>query len=236
MSGAFQKGSKCYRCQYADRRGTVAAEVAGHPKSLQITESALLGLTLDVLSERVFGPDRLKLIESELTDHSSQPAEGSPAVDHEELRRRLEETDRRIRRQTLHLEEEDDPHSAVAEAAKHRIAELSAVRDQISSEIAAAEARRPLEIEQPSVDIAEVLSQIPDLRPVLDTYSEEELVELLAAFDVTLRVDKPAGLVEVGFVVSEALAKGLDVQRPPGGGRSSWGIAGAGFEPATFGL
>lgn len=71
-------------------RACACAEVAGHPKSLRVKESVLLALTLDVLSERVFCPDRLKLVESELIAHSAQPAARSPATNLDELRRRLE--------------------------------------------------------------------------------------------------------------------------------------------------
>ena len=81
-----------------------------------------------------------------------------------------------------------------------------------------------------------ILADLPDLRPVLATYTDTELADLFDAFDLNMRVHKTNGEVEVSLALSEGLANRLQTERPPGGGRTNGAIAGAGFEPATFGL
>ena len=66
MEGCNQRGNNWYRCQYVTRRGVVAADLAGHPRVLGIKEEKVLDAVNDFLAERLFGPDRLRLLRHEL--------------------------------------------------------------------------------------------------------------------------------------------------------------------------
>jgi hypothetical protein len=70
----------------------------------------------------------------------------------------------------------------------------------------------------------------------METYSDEELVELFDAFDLTVRYNRHTDTGVFSLVLSEALVPTLKDERPPRSGRTSLSIAGAGFEPATSGL
>lgn len=153
---------------------------------------------------------------------------------HEERRTaeriRLEDERERIatamRRQALHAEEHEDPQHPVVELAKARIEELSAQADSVALALADLMDR---EREEPSATQLEAtLAQIPDLRATLESAEGEQLIELLDAFDVTVIYDKVRRELELGASNTcdphESRSQGFE------------GVAGAGFEPATFGL
>ena len=62
------------------------------------------------------------------------------------------------------------------------------------------------------------------------------VVELLDAFDVEVSYDKPAAQVGAERALAMTSFDGPKAKRPPKGGRGIPVIAGAGFEPPTFGL
>ena len=66
MEGSHQKGSNWYRCQYVSRRGLAAADTAGHPRVLGIKEDVVLDALREFMAERLFGPERLRLLTDEL--------------------------------------------------------------------------------------------------------------------------------------------------------------------------
>jgi hypothetical protein len=78
----------------------------------------------------------------------------------------------------------------------------------------------------------------PDLRPALKAASEEELVEIFRAFDLTITYDKPEQRLHLAATITPELLPVLcpnESDRPEGRSQIN-DIAGAGFEPATFGL
>jgi hypothetical protein len=145
-----------------------------------------------------------------------------------------------IRRQTLHLEAHDDPAHPVARAAARRIEDLAAERAEI-------EARLPDlpqttgDREPPKRDELEaLLTAVPDLRGFTQVCSPEALRELCEAFELEAVYEKEREEVRLTVVLSAKAAAiaGLLEEEPkrkdPLSGVCS--IAGAGFEPATFGL
>jgi hypothetical protein len=90
--------------------------------------------------------------------------------------------DRALYRQALRLEEHDDPNHPVVALAKHRNEELSGRRNAID------ERTRQLKAAQPAGATAEeieaLLDSVPDLRPIMQQASPDELTELFAAFDL----------------------------------------------------
>jgi hypothetical protein len=142
-------------------------------------------------------------------------------------------TVRSIRRQVLRFEEYESDHPVVV-AGKELILELDHEKTPLRDEIAQLEGIDPGAVDE--VDVESILSALPDLRQVITTYSDIELKELFNAFDLSIYFYKRSGETVFSVLLSDALAGALNGERPPGGGRISPSIAGAGFEPATSGL
>ena len=86
-------------------------------------------------------------------------------------------------------------------------------------------------------DLAAILESLPDLRPALGSYSDEELAELFSVFDIEARRNHHEKTLKLSATVFPELAEALERERPlEAAGRSKSFIAGAGFEPATSGL
>jgi hypothetical protein len=84
------------------------------------------------------------------------------------------------------------------------------------------------------MEIEAIRAAVPDLRPALATANASELADPFEAFDISVRYDNPNRRLELAATVSAPLAG--NEKRPPNGRSRNSLIAGAGFEPATFGL
>ncbi|HXP98719.1 MAG TPA: hypothetical protein VN845_01490 [Solirubrobacteraceae bacterium] len=87
-------------------------------------------------------------------------------------------------------------------------------------------------------EIVAMLDAVPDLRPALNAASEEELVEIVRAFDLTITYDEHEQRLYLAAASTPELLPVLcpnESDRPKGRSQIN-DIAGAGFEPATFGL
>jgi site-specific DNA recombinase len=233
MEGSHQKGNNWYRCQYVSKRGEAAAEISGHPKVLGIKEATILDAVREFMAERLFGPERLALLSGELLASTDGEAEAIEAQ-----RERLEDEKSKIedglRRQTLRLEEHDDPEHPVVKLATARIEELSAQTQAIDLALTDLDRQQP---EGPSPEqIKAMFADLPDLSDALATAEGDELIELLDAFDVTISYDKAGAALELTASVSADLFGEPETTAATGGESQGLYIAGAGFEPATFGL
>jgi len=233
MGGSHQKGNNWYRCEYVSRRGPIAADVAGHPRVLGIKEETVLEAVLDFLGERVFGPERLRLLQLELAR-----AAGTVWQEHDaeldRLKREQREVERSLYRQTLRLEEHDNPDHPVVALATRRIEELSARRESIDEAIAALRAQRP-NGSHPD-EIVAMLDAIPDMRHALAGADPSELAEIFRAFDVSATYNKDTRRLELAATITPQLVAAHEKNDRHRGRSRDFGIAGAGFEPATFGL
>ena len=86
-------------------------------------------------------------------------------------------------------------------------------------------------------EIAAMLDAVPDLRPTLTTATAEELAEIFRAFDVRITYDKTRQVLDLAATIVPGLLpdSANESDRPEGRSQIN-DIAGAGFEPATFGL
>ncbi len=232
MEGSHQKGSNWYRCQYARRRSQAAAIHADHPPVLGIKEDKIREAVLGFLARRVFGPDRLRLLRDELANATAATWE-SHAADLDRHESELRDIERSLRVQALRLEEHEDPKHPVIVLATERIEELTTRKSGITTAIDALKAQRPAG-HHPD-EIAAMLDAVPDLRKTLDTASDQQLADIFAAFDVTISYDKPSQKLELGATIAPELLPQIDDDRSRERSRVLE-IAGAGFEPATFGL
>jgi hypothetical protein len=66
MEGTHQRQANWYRCRSEANRGSVAADVTGHLRALQIKEELILNELIEFMGRRLFGPERLRLLRDEL--------------------------------------------------------------------------------------------------------------------------------------------------------------------------
>ncbi len=236
MEGCRQRDNNWYRCQYVRRRGTAAAEYAEHPQVLGIKEEKVLEPILDFLARRVFGPDRLRLLRAELADSTASTWEEHTA-ELKRLEKELHEIDRSLRLQTLRLEEHEDPQHPIVALATQRIEELSTRKEAVTDALETLKATRPAG-HHPD-EIVAMLDAVPDLRESLKTATPEQLTAIFRAFDVTITYDKANQFLDLEAAIMPELlpAPITDSDHPEDRSPSRIDdIAGAGFEPATFGL
>jgi hypothetical protein len=116
------------RCVVLGRGAAVHARVrigrargaSGHPKTLGVKEDIVREAMLDFLAERIFGPDRLRLLRADLARAATATWTEHDA-DRDRLKAELRDVDRALYRQSLRLEEHDEPdHPVVARATRRR--------------------------------------------------------------------------------------------------------------------
>jgi site-specific DNA recombinase len=212
MEGTHQKGSNYYRCRVSAGRGNSAADIAGHPRALQIKEDTLVRTLLGFMGNRLFGPERLVHLRKELACSRNEYEQGHTG-ELASLHAELDDIDQSLHRQSLRMEEHDDPHHPVIALAKQRIDELSTRRETIRDAIRATEAKHASTIKLDEIESA--VAGIPDLRPSLETASPEQLAEVLDAFDITATYDKAKCGLKVSATVPPATIASLNKNRPP---------------------
>jgi hypothetical protein len=134
------------------------------------------------------------------------------------LRREQTEVQRSLYRQTLRLEEHDDPDHPIVALATRRIEELAAHQESIDEAITALRVKRP-EGARPD-EIVAMLDAIPDMREALNEADEDELIELFDAFDVCATYTKSTRRLELAASVTPELVASQGrsqegVQNPP---------------------
>jgi hypothetical protein len=133
-------------------------------------------------------------------DQGDQPTE-----ELERLRSELKDIDQARHRQSLHMEEHDDPRHPVVALAKERVTELSTRRTTIEDTIRATAGQQAQALNAHEIEAA--LNAIPDLRDTLRSATADELAEILETFDVTATYDKPNRALK--------LVATLKTHRPP---------------------
>jgi hypothetical protein len=88
-------------------------------------------------------------------------------------------------------------------------------------------------------ELTDQLARVPDLTESLRTASPEVQRQVFEAFELEILYDKAERRIEISATVSDAVANAFEKQKalPKEGSLVVVrDIAGAGFEPATFGL
>jgi hypothetical protein len=134
------------------------------------------------------------------------------------LRTEDKQVQQALYRQSLRLEEHEDPEHPVVKLTTQRIEELSGQADVIAAEIAGLDAARP---EEPRPEeIEALLAAVPDLREALAQAEGEELIELLDAFDVAVSYDKPGRTLELSALLANDF-----VSSPGREATAEWAVA-----------
>jgi site-specific DNA recombinase len=228
MHGKVRKGNRYYACAYANSYGEDAAiDAHGGQKWLSLREDRLLRLVLRFFDRRVFGPMR---VEKQMRAQGrAGRRDGQLAATR--IRKQITDLDRRIKAQVIALEEGIEPDLVAA-----RIAELRGDKSQLEEALGEmGEGSEELEADS----LTAQLERLPDLSKSLRDAPPNVQRQVFEAFDLQITYDKASRRVELSATVSEAVADAFQNAKALQAEGSSVvveDIAGAGFEPATFGL
>ncbi len=231
MQGKARKDHHYYSCSYADDYGETAAitEHAGQ-KSISAREDRLLRLVLSFFEQRIFGPLRIERLEKQLPGIArGQRKHGKLAGTR--IRKQLAELDRKIKAQIQALEKGVEP-----ELVSGRIAELRAEQEALEEALTEIGVERE---EAETDELSEQLARLPNLAQPLRDAPTEIQRQVFEAFELEILCDKAGRRIEISATVSEAVASAFENQEAlskEGSLVVVRDIAGAGFEPATFGL
>jgi site-specific DNA recombinase len=232
MYGRSRKGHTYMTCDYGRTYGKVAAEqIEAHGQWLSLREDALLPLVEKFFAERIFGPMRLDKLARQLRQHQKSGRKQA-GVAQRQLRDTIADLDRRIGLQIQALEEGVEP-----ELIGKRISDLRKAKEEAEIEL---RALTPAAANSgPEEDPGELLSRIPDLTHALQKAPPSLKRQVFDAFGLQIAYDKVERRIEISATVCEAVAQTLQNAKDLPEEVSSVAlrdIAGAGFEPATFGL
>jgi DNA invertase Pin-like site-specific DNA recombinase len=232
MYGRKRKGHTYMTCDYGRTYGKVAADqIEGHGQWLSVREDVLLPLVEHFFAERIFGPMRLEKLSRQLRAHAkrskSQAEQTSKA-----LRDEVAELDRRIGAQIEALEEGVEPALV-----RKRIEKLRADKEKAETELRGLSPSPP--DSDPTEELPALLGRIPDLSQALRDAPPALKRQVFEAFGLKVAYDKIEHRIEISATITEAVAQALQKAEDLPEEVSSVArrdIAGAGFEPATFGL
>ncbi len=229
--GRERKGHTYMCCDYGRTYGETAAEqIDGHGKWLYLREDYLLPLVEQFFAERIFGPMRLQKLARQLRTHARQTHQRD-ASDHARLRQRIADLDRRIGLQLDALEKGIEPELIGA-----RIARLRADKEEIESRL---RELPPTVNDTDTTELESALARVPDLTRALQEAPPALKRQIFDAFELRIVYDKISRRIEISATISEAIATTLqnanDLPQEVANVTHK-DIAGAGFEPATFGL
>jgi hypothetical protein len=238
MHGKARKDHHYYACSYGATYGDVAAtETHAGQKWIYLREDALLPLVHQFFAQRIFGPMRLEKLAKQLRAAERESTKASRHLA-TRLRQEIADADRRIKLQVQALEDGIEPEIVGA-----RIKELRADRDAAQTDL---DALGGDEVSDDQADIAARLARLPDLGHQLRNAPKEIQRQTFEAFGLKIAYNKAEGSIEISASITEAVAsafentKGLRAEafQAVDGDLlvTASDIAGAGFEPATFGL
>jgi site-specific DNA recombinase len=232
MYGRKRKQHTYLTCDYGRTYGKTAAEqIDGHGQCLSLREDALLPLVEKFFAQRIFGPMRLDKLERQLLAHLRSSQRGSDAT-RRRLRESIADLDERIGRQIEALERRIEP-----DLVAKRIAKLRTDKEQAEIELRALHPSDPSS--ETTESLREALERMPDLSQALHDAPTQIKRQVFDAFGLQILYDKPNRRIEISATITQAIAEALENAEDLPEEVSSVAhtdIAGAGFEPATFGL
>jgi site-specific DNA recombinase len=235
MQGKTRKGHVYYACGYGTSYGdTAATEIHAGQKYVSLREDDLRPLVEKFLTERVWGPMRLQKLAQQIRGYDRERKRGEK-LEATKLREVIATAERNISAQVRLVETGVQP-----DVVKTRIDELQAEQRAAREALDAIGADQ---IEAEDDCLAERLAQIPDLTEQLRDATPAVRRQILQAFELRIEWDKARGSVNISATVTEAVAGAFEDTKAlhseglvTNGSVPVSDIAGAGFEPATFGL
>lgn len=209
--------------------GDTAAEALGHGKWQYIREDNLQPIIDRFFATDIFGPQRIH-------HFRAQHAALAPTLRDKETAQRkrltakLADLDQRLERQLAAIESGVDPLFV-----GKRIRTLKDERQQAETALAQLDLQQR---ERTGIDLDEacaVLEALPDLSKPLAKADPELRRHVYDAFQLAVELDRNTPQVRLKALVSSAFTTASDLDSLAGE-VANGAIAGAGFEPATFGL
>ncbi|WP_323809150.1 recombinase family protein [Kitasatospora acidiphila] len=207
MFGKFSKGREYYCCQPKTREEVEGPGHEPHPTAVWISGKALTDLVHTFFAERIFGPDRHKLLAAELRPpeaHAVAPNQGKEEV----LRQAIADNDRR--QQALFSQLSDCDFDGDLELAarfragvRNSFKELDAAGQKLRAQPAEVVAERAGDDTAQDLD---VLRYIPLLRTRLPDVPEDLQRELYDAFRLVVRYDRRCREVTLQATIPARLA------------------------------
>jgi site-specific DNA recombinase len=232
MYGRTRKGHRYMTCDYGRSYGKVAADqIEGHGQWLSVREDALLPLVERFFCERIFGPMRVDKLARQPRAHQKTAAKAANGTQ-KRLRDEVADLDHRIGKQIEALEQGVEPQLVSKRIEKLRRAKEAAEIELRALSPASADSGA-------SEDASALLARLPDLGDALRNAPTKLKRQVFEAFCLQISYDKLNRRIEISATITEAIADALENARDLPEEVSSVAqrdIAGAGFEPATFGL
>ncbi len=225
MHGKERKGITYYACCYRIAYGDKAAEALGHGKWQYVREDILMPAIDSFFAENIFGPDRIQHLQAQYAQLTRSIATQDTS-EQDRLRERVADVEHRMQLQVQAIEAGVEPAlvNARIQQLKHEQRDLQ--RALTNSERSAAS--HP----QTTLDTGcEILDQLPILHDELTNADPEVRRRVFDAFQLAVEIDRNEPHIRLKALISNAFA-GNNLQDLVTNGS----IAGAGFEPATFGL
>ena len=186
MVGDPRHGRAYYLCRPSNTNRGRPDKYAGHPKTLYLREDAILASVGRFLSDRLFGPDRRSILESQLAGAEDQQAERRDA----ELKRLRRALDQLAKKQGSLLEQAADgePDDPFTKALRGRYNKLELERTELVAEFDAlreAEAAAP---KRPKAEDISLLDALPRLIVDFVKAPENLLRALFEAVQLVIQV------------------------------------------------
>ena len=229
MHGKERKGITYYACGYRASYGDNAAQALGHGKWQYIREDRLTDLINRFFGTYVFGTNaaaHLRAQHAALTPS----IEDESAEQRERLTAQLSDLDQRVERQLAAIESGVDP-VLVGE----RIRALKAERQQAETVLATLDLEQRQRTVLDLEDACAVLDSLPDLGKPLAKADPELRRQVYEAFHFAVELERNKPEVRLKARLSSAFSTAGDLD-DFASMVANKAIAGAGFEPATFGL
>ncbi len=229
MHGKERKGITYYACCYRIAYGDTAAEALGHGKWQYMREDNLQPIIDKFFATDIFGPQRIQRFRAQ---HAAlaPSLQNQDATQRKRLTATLADLDQRIERQLAAIESGIDP-ALVGE----RIRALKNERQQTQTALAQLDLQQR---EHTGIDLDEacaVLDALPDLSKPLAKADPELRRSVYEAFQFAIELDRNKPEIRLKALVSSAFSTTKDLH-DLADKVTNGVIAGAGFEPATFGL
>jgi site-specific DNA recombinase len=230
MQGKTVKGYTYYACGYRSDYGDKAAEALGHGKWQYIREDRLTSLVDQFFATNIFGPSRLHHLRAQHASIATAIEQDKTIQQRARLTDQLADIDQRIGRQLAAIEAGIEP-VLVGE----RIRALKAERHQAEAALSQLDLQQR---QHAGIDLQHacaILDGLPDLSKPLAKTDPELQRRIFEIFHLRVELDRNTPEVRMKALVSSAFSEAADLD-DLAARVTDKAIAGAGFEPATFGL
>jgi hypothetical protein len=226
MQGKTRKGNTYYACGYRISYGDKAAHALGHGKWQYVREDRITNLIDRFFATQIFGPARVARFKAQHAD-LARDLDDRDDGQRQHLANQLTDIDQRLQRQLAAIEAGVD-----ALLVGDRIRALKTERQQAELAITHLDDDRHQRTGLDVDDACAILDGLPNLHNALAAADPKLRRQVYDAFRLSVEIDRNQAQIRLKALVSSAFTEATDLEALV----AHKAIAGAGFEPATFGL